>query len=64
MSSRKGNLEAWPETALSCLLVKDVDGWLNHWAEDGRIEFPFAPSHSRGLPLGKLGLHGGGWGAA
>jgi ketosteroid isomerase-like protein len=44
MSRRKGNLEAWLETALTCLLDKDVDSWVNHWAEDGRIEFPFAPA--------------------
>lgn len=44
MSRRKGNLEAWLETALSCLLDKDVEGWVNHWEEDGRIEFPFAPA--------------------
>lgn len=43
MSVRKSHLEGWLETALNCLLVKDVDGWVDHWAEDGRIEFPFAP---------------------
>ncbi len=44
MSLGKGHLEAWLETALDCLQVKDVEGWVDHWAEDGRIEFPFAPA--------------------
>lgn len=44
MSVRKSHLEAWLETALNCLLAKNVVGWVDHWAEEGRIEFPFAPA--------------------
>lgn len=44
MSKENAYLEAWLKTALNCLVVKNVDGWVDHWAEDGRIEFPFAPA--------------------
>jgi ketosteroid isomerase-like protein len=43
MSLKKRHLETWLETAFDCLLNNNVDGWVNHWAEEGRIEFPFAP---------------------
>jgi len=46
MSLPKDHLQAWLETALNCLLARNVDGWVDHWAEDGRIEFPFAPAGS------------------
>jgi ketosteroid isomerase-like protein len=44
MSLRKTHLEAWLETGLNCLLAKNVAGWVDHWADEGRIEFPFAPA--------------------
>jgi ketosteroid isomerase-like protein len=44
MSPRKSYLETWLESAFDCLLNNNVDGWVNHWAEEGRIEFPFAPA--------------------
>lgn len=43
MSLKKSHLETWLETAFDCLLNNNVDGWVNHWAEEGRIEFPFVP---------------------
>jgi ketosteroid isomerase-like protein len=44
MSLRKTHLEAWLETGPNCLLAKNVAGWVHHWADEGRIEFPFAPA--------------------
>jgi ketosteroid isomerase-like protein len=44
MPQKKSHLEAWLETAIDCLLTNNVDGWVDHWAEEGRIEFPFAPA--------------------
>ncbi|GAB2783414.1 nuclear transport factor 2 family protein [Streptomyces daliensis] len=29
--------------SLELLLAKDISGWLGLWAEDGVVEFPFAP---------------------
>jgi ketosteroid isomerase-like protein len=56
MSRRKGHLQAWLETALNCLLIKNVAGWVDHWAEDGRIEFPFAPAGSVAKVEGKAAI--------
>lgn len=44
MLLKQSNLENWLETAFDCLLNNNVGGWVSHWAEEGRIEFPFAPA--------------------
>lgn len=34
------------QAGLDSLLRGDVDGWVAMWAEDGQMEFPFAPENS------------------
>ena len=58
MSLKKSHLETWSETAFDCLLNNNVDGWVNHWAEEGRIEFPFAPAGYVAKVEGKAAIAG------
>ncbi|MEV0186978.1 nuclear transport factor 2 family protein [Kitasatospora purpeofusca] len=42
--------------SLRLLLEKDIDGWVGLWAEDGVMEFPFAPPGRPGRPDGRAAV--------
>ncbi|MEW2087111.1 nuclear transport factor 2 family protein [Streptomyces sp. NPDC005283] len=42
---------------LELLLAKDIEAWVELWAEDGVCEFPFAPPGAPRLLEGKSAVH-------
>jgi ketosteroid isomerase-like protein len=44
LQEQQNAVETMFRHGLDSLMAKDVSGWVDMWAEDGTMEFPFAPA--------------------